>query len=894
MTEGFPRRFGPYVLLKPLARGGMGALYLAIHGERGLEKLGVLKTVLPHLVGKGYVQRFRDEAKIVVRLSHGNLVTVFDAGQVEGEIFLAMDFVEGRDLRAVWNRCAQKGIAFPVDIAVHIVKELARGLGYAHSFEGLRLVHRDVSPPNVLVSYTGEVKLTDFGLASSTLKLEKTAPGIIYGKVSYMAPEQARGETLDGRADLYAAGIILWELLTGRQLFPANKVAAAPGGDDEILERVRNPEVHSPSQRAVRVPPDLDRIVMKVLAPDPARRYQSGEELRADLAAFQAKTAPATDGDHVARFLRELFSDQMAKEREERKDLLVAAERLLSSITDPVNVKVGAAMPSPARTPVLGAGSTRASSEFPADKDAASRLVGTTLGGRYLVRRLVGEGGMGRVYEAEHLEIGKRVGLKILHPAYSRTPEVVERFRREARAASKVGHPHIVNVTDSGTTADGSFFFVMEFVEGVELGLVIYKEGPMQTTRMLVITEQVCQALQAAHDAGVIHRDLKPENILLVGKKGETDYVKVLDFGIAKSSDVEEPQTSGRRLTRPGVAMGTPEYMAPEQAAGKPADPRSDIYAVGSIMYEMLTGTPPYDGDNVMEVLHKKANESPRPLSELRPEIPPVIEALIERAMAREPAQRPQTMAILAADIRRLLEAMGAQAFSDETVTALKGRRESPVLTGALDVPSVSTPWGKWRPAWAGAAGLLAAVAAVVMLRSGSAHKAAPAVLIEPRVLAVAAPVAPPQPKTAPPAPAETAPQIEVPAPVRPRPLPRMADRAARKQQLNDGQKLLTAQRYEEARASFGKLTKGTTRAEAFLGLGQVAFQQQNYEEAARHAQHSVAAGAGNEARLLLGDASFKQKNYAAAKIAYGDVLKRDPQNQRARSGLQAAQRFSP
>jgi tRNA A-37 threonylcarbamoyl transferase component Bud32 len=224
----FPRRFGPYVLLKPLARGGRGALYLALSGPEESAKLCVIKTVLPHLADKEYLQRFRDEAKVVVRLSHGNLVPVFDSGQVAGEIYLAMDYVEGKDLRATWNRCAKKGIAFPVDVAAHIVKELARGLNYAHGFGDIKLVHRDVSPPNVLLSYSGEVRLTDFGLASSTLKLEKTAPGIIYGKVSYMSPEQARGEVLDGRTDLYASGIILWELLTGRQLFASNKPPGAP------------------------------------------------------------------------------------------------------------------------------------------------------------------------------------------------------------------------------------------------------------------------------------------------------------------------------------------------------------------------------------------------------------------------------------------------------------------------------------------------------------------------------------------------------------------------------------------------------------------------------------------------------------------------------------------
>src|SRR5436309_15239757 len=261
MVEGFPRKFGNDYLLAPLAQGGMGALYLAVAGDRGLERLMVIKTVLPHLADAEYVARFRDEAKVVVKLSHGNLIPVFDAGVVNGEMFLAMDFVEGRDLRAVWNRCAKKQVAFPIDVAVYIVKELCRGLGYAHAFPDLQLVHRDISPPNVLISYTGEVKLTDFGLTSSTLKLEKNAPGIIYGKVAYVSPEQARGEKLNGQSDMYATGIVLWELLTGRQLFP-------PGKDQpqDLLARAENREPPRPSKRAPRVPAEPDESCLKALA----------------------------------------------------------------------------------------------------------------------------------------------------------------------------------------------------------------------------------------------------------------------------------------------------------------------------------------------------------------------------------------------------------------------------------------------------------------------------------------------------------------------------------------------------------------------------------------------------------------------------------------------------
>jgi len=399
--QGFPRRFGKYVLVKPLARGGMGALYLALHGHPGMEKVCVVKTALPHLADRGYLARFRDEAKVVVRLSHGNLVTVFDAGEAKGELFLAMEFVEGKDLRAVWNRCAQKGIAFPIPVAVHLVKELVRGLAYAHSFEGLSLVHRDVSPPNVLLSYSGEVRLTDFGLATSTLKLEKTAPGVIYGKVSYMSPEQARGDGLDRRTDLYAAGVILWELLTGRQLFPSGGRGLGDDADDDLLERVRKPQVVGPSQRAARVPAELDAICARALAPGAAARYQSGEEMRLDLAAFLARTAPATDGAEVARFLRELFGDDIAKERAERQTVLLEARTMLANPGEKTPQPVNVVPPAPVRPGTMVA---LPAAEKPEDghtlqmRDEHSRMVGTVLSGRYHIKRLCGEGGMGRVY----------------------------------------------------------------------------------------------------------------------------------------------------------------------------------------------------------------------------------------------------------------------------------------------------------------------------------------------------------------------------------------------------------------------------------------------------------------------------------------------------------------
>ncbi len=264
------------------------------------------------------------------------------------------------------------------------------------------------------------------------------------------------------------------------------------------------------------------------------------------------------------------------------------------------------------------------------------------------MRRLCGEGGMGRVYEAEHIDIGRRVALKILHPAYSQTPDLVERLRREARAASKISHPNVVDVTDSGTTPDGAFFFVMEYLEGIELGELIYRQGKLDVARTLHVGAQICRALQAAHEVNVIHRDLKPENVLILNRDGQNDFVKVLDFGIAKSGsdgDFEnEKDTNGdvrRRLTHPGMTMGTPEYMAPEQAAGRAGRPPlgrlrgrrpalRDALRQGALRGPQFHGDPPQEGEH-----HAGA------LSTLRNDVPPELEALIMRSMAREPDEPP-------------------------------------------------------------------------------------------------------------------------------------------------------------------------------------------------------------------------------------------------------------
>jgi len=271
-------------------------------------------------------------------------------------------------------------------------------------------------------------------------------------------------------------------------------------------------------------------------------------------------------------------------------------------------------------------------------------LVGTIIGGRYRIERLIGEGGMGAVYQAEHTHMRKRLAVKVLHPEMSRLPEVVARFEREAMAAAHIEHPNVAAATDFGKLDDGSFFLVLEYVEGVSLRDAI-AGSPLELGRAIHIMRQIAGALGRAHALGIVHRDLKPENVMLVARDGDGDCVKVLDFGIAKvpvGELVGERQASGPVLTQLGMVYGTPEYMAPEQALGQSVDARADLYALGCIAFEMITGARPYDHESKVTLLGMHVT-APIPKMRARvPEanVPPEMEAIVERLLAKDVAGR--------------------------------------------------------------------------------------------------------------------------------------------------------------------------------------------------------------------------------------------------------------
>ncbi len=278
-------------------------------------------------------------------------------------------------------------------------------------------------------------------------------------------------------------------------------------------------------------------------------------------------------------------------------------------------------------------------------------LIGCIIDGRYKIESVLGEGGMGVVFRGSHTIIGKKIAIKLLRADLARDHEATERFLNEAKAASAVGNPHIIDISDFGQLPDGSTYLVMEFLEGVPLSSVLESERPLSIERIVHIAEQLGVGLAAAHEAGIVHRDLKPDNIFLVDRSGTKDFVKILDFGIAKMTN------SDGNITRAGAVFGTPHYMSPEQAAGSPVDKRGDIYAFGVILYELVSGKVPFEAENFMAILTQHMYKAPTPLRTLRPQADRAslaLEAITLKCMAKRPEQRYQSMAPLLADLAKL------------------------------------------------------------------------------------------------------------------------------------------------------------------------------------------------------------------------------------------------
>jgi eukaryotic-like serine/threonine-protein kinase len=304
---------GKYHLLRKIASGGMGQIFLAREHSGGIERLVVIKRVLPHLAeDEDFLAMFQEEAQLVAGLRHPNLITILEWAQVQGRYCLAMEYVQGEDVRRLDKLARSRGTPVPVGLALRIVAEAAAGLHYAHQArdaEGrpLHLVHRDVSPQNILVGFDGGVKVIDFGVAKAAGSASTTATGVLKGKYPYMSPEQADGRPVDGRSDLFALGVVLWELLTGHRLFKGES-------DLMTLRLVRDCQVPPPSLLNPALPAGLDALVLRALGPTPEARFPDCGAFRLALEDFIVHSQLSASSAHLSAWLRELYAERIANE----------------------------------------------------------------------------------------------------------------------------------------------------------------------------------------------------------------------------------------------------------------------------------------------------------------------------------------------------------------------------------------------------------------------------------------------------------------------------------------------------------------------------------------------------------------------------------------------------
>jgi serine/threonine-protein kinase len=624
-----PRSFGRFLLLKLLARGGMGDVYLAATtGIEGAERPIVVKTVRrDHIHDGSFLARFLDEARVQSQLNHPGVAQILEASTDEnGEPYTVVEYVEGRSLADVRHRAVQVGARIGWPEACALAIEMGQALSHVHERAGadgapLGIVHRDLSPQNVMIGHAGEVKLIDFGTARGHNRRCHTVAGVVFAKPGYVAPEVARQQVGDSRIDIYAIGVMLWELCAGKRLLE--------GEAQKHLEEVAAGRFDIPLLAARGIPKELDVIIQKLCANDPDDRYASASQAATDLARVLAHAPTGKSGERsvrarIAVHMKTLWPHEPARSRAEFGKLLKLARELRKD---------------PETPPASGIMEVHAA----AMTQDPLVLSGTP----YRLLKKIGEGASGEVYEAEHVELGRRYAVKVLTPAHAGAHDAVERFRREARAVAKLSHPNLVQLHDFGKSIDGRVFLAMELLSGQTLD--VYAEKGLGWRESIRLALQATCALEAAHQAGVVHRDLKPQNLFLT-----TDGdLKLLDFGVAMAL----AETGDERKQKGFAVFGTPEYMAPEQVAGENVDARCDIYALGCVLYELVTGTRPFEGSPVVVMGKQLREEAERPRSRApHALIPGELEAVIVKALSKAKEDRFPTALALREALEAALE----------------------------------------------------------------------------------------------------------------------------------------------------------------------------------------------------------------------------------------------
>lgn len=584
------RSVGRWTLLKPLARGGMGEVYLACSGGiEGAERPCVIKLVRrEHATDRSFLARFFDEARIQAQLQHPGVAQVLEASTDQlGMPYVVLEHIEGRNLSEIRQRAAQLKAPMTWADGVAIAVSLTDALVHVHErtdAEGraLEIVHRDLSPQNVMVGYGGEVKLIDFGTARGENRKCQTVSGVVFAKPGYVAPEVANQNQPGPQADLYALGIMLWELVVGRRFLtgdPAEHLAAVAAGD-------RNPP---PLCTTMNVPLALDTVIARMTAYRLTDRYATAREALADLVRVLSQAPSLADGERsvrgrIAQFMQSLYPSEPARTRAEFSRLVRDHRQQTQSAKSQIP-------------------------HSPTPADVTRLLPGT----RYRLDRQLAKSAMSVVYEAQHIDLGRRVALKVLPKEHCDKPDFEAQFRREARTLANLRHPNLVQLHDFGVSQDGRPYYAMELLTGKSLKDLTQ---PMSWREALRIGIAICDALSVAHKSGIVHRDIKPANILVT----DSGAAKLIDFGVAQDL-AAEAEAAATAVTSPPEEQhsdalkvwGTPEYMAPEQFGNKELDGRADLYALGAVLYELLTGVLPFTAETTVSLVERKQTRAPKP-----------------------------------------------------------------------------------------------------------------------------------------------------------------------------------------------------------------------------------------------------------------------------------------
>jgi serine/threonine-protein kinase len=660
---------GRFQVASFICEGGMAQVFCGIQDEE--PRHVAIKVMHPELADDHeLVQRFLREAHIASRLSHPNIVRIVSIGEDKELLFIVMELLYGDDLSA---RVKQKG-SFTEARSVEIMADVFGALQFAHE---RGVLHRDIKPENVMLCRDPSsperevVKVLDFGIAkildqTDSVSLPDEAPtgfrsvltrvGGWVGTPGYMSPEQGSAEKLDHRSDLYSAGCLLYELLTGRLPFEGQTAL-------QIIARHVREAPPAPSTFAP-VHPDLERLVMRLLAKKPQDRPSTARDVADELLLLLGELeAPSSqrwqyyDSNSLAYAAAPPEPAPRPSvpppSREAPKSAAGVDSTLRSAVEDQANLR------QLRRTLHMDVPNVQKAVEAatrPAPARPVHPLVGRVLGGSFQVSSLMREGSVSQIFAGLSNQEPQHVAIKILNPEHARDAEVVRRFIREGQAAMRLTHPNIVR-TVFASEDQGIPFFVMELLFGDDLSARIKQRGAYSQDASVAIAVQLCKALEHAHQMGIVHRDIKPENIMVCRQPSDParEVVKVLDFGTAKIFDAKSgaalpsENTSVRsQLTRVGALVGSPMYMSPEQGRAEPVDARSDLYSVGVVLYELLCGRTPFQGETPLQIVARHVHETPPPLSSLA-SVPRELERIVMRCLEKSPANRPQSAIELAA-----------------------------------------------------------------------------------------------------------------------------------------------------------------------------------------------------------------------------------------------------